>query len=96
MGREAILEILREFKNKFGKKYGILSIGVFGSFAREEAGEDSDLDICVKTESPDAFALVHIKEDLENRTNRRVDLIRYRENMNQFLKERIGRECLYV
>ena len=45
MGRDAILAILRDFKQNFAEKYGILEIGVFGSIARDEAREDSDVDI---------------------------------------------------
>ena len=96
MGREAILAILREYKKAFSAQYGILEIGIFGSVARDEATDDSDVDICIKTITPDAFALVHIKEDLENRVHKHVDIVRVREKMNPFLKSRLEKEALYV
>ena len=96
MKRDEVLAILREFKRDRAEEYGILEIGVFGSVARDEAGEDSDVDICIKTRTPNPFALVHIKEEIEKRVKRRVEIIRVREKMNPFLRERIEREGRYV
>ena len=45
---EEILNILREFKHTAGDKYGIEQIALFGSAARGELREDSDIDVCVK------------------------------------------------
>lgn len=42
---EEILEILREFKRTAGDKYGIEQLALFGSAARGEQKEDSDIDI---------------------------------------------------
>jgi hypothetical protein len=96
MKRDDILAILREFKRDYAEKYGILEIGVFGSTARDEAGEDSDVDICIKTKTPNPFALVHIKEDIEEMVRKHVDIVRVRDKMNPFLRERIEKEGLYV
>ncbi len=96
MNRDDILRILREFKQDYATKYGILELGVFGSVARDTAGEQSDVDICVKTETPDPFMLVHIKEELEERIGKHVDIVRLREQMNPFLKSRIEKEGVYV
>ena len=96
MGRNDVLAILRDFKQNFADKYGILEIGIFGSIARGEDREDSDVDICIKTKTPDPFALVHIKEEIENRVQRHVDIVRMRKKMNPFLKERIEKEGVYV
>jgi len=96
MTRDDLLNILRKFKRDCAEKYGILEIGVFGSLARDEAGEDSDVDICVKTKTPNPFTLVHLKEDIEGLIGRRVDLVRVRDKMNPFLKARLEKEGLYV
>jgi len=96
MTRDEILAILSEFKQECAEKYGILEIGVFGSVARNESSEESDVDICIKTETPSPFVLVHIKEELEGRVHRHVDIIRVRSKMNPFLKERIEKDGCYV
>jgi len=96
MEREEILSVLRAYKMDFSEKYGILELGVFGSFARNEAGDDSDVDICIKTKNPDPFSLVHIKEDIEHRVKKHVDIIRMREKMNPYLRQRIEKDAVYV
>ena len=96
MNRDDIMAELRQFKRDYAEQYGILEIGVFGSVARNESGEDSDVDICIKTKTPDPFALVHIKEAIEELVHKHVDIVRVREQMNPFLKERIEKEAHYV
>lgn len=96
MGRDDVFAILRDFKQHFTGKYGILEIGIFGSTARDEIREDSDVDICIKTKTPDPFAIVHIKEEIESRIRKHVDIVRIREKMNPFLRERIEKEGIYV
>lgn len=96
MKRERLLAILEEFKRDYGEKYGILEMGLFGSMARDEAGEESDVDIFIKTKTPNPFLLVHLKEDIEELTGKHVDIVRMREKMNPFLRERIEKEGRYV
>lgn len=96
MGREDILALLRDYKQAYADQYGILTLGVFGSVARNEATDESDVDICISTKTPDAFMLVHIREDLEKLVQRHVDIVRVRDKMNPFLKSRLEKEALYV
>lgn len=96
MKRDDILAVLREFMRDYAEEYGILQIGIFGSTARDEAGEESDVDILVKTRTANPFTLVHVKEAIERRVHKHVDIIRVREKMNPFLKERIEKEARYV
>lgn len=53
--KDEIIAILRNFKEEFGERYGIEKLGLFGSVARGEQKEDSDIDICVKLQDPDYF-----------------------------------------
>lgn len=96
MGKDDVLEILRDFKINNAEKYGIRAIGIFGSTARGEARNDSDIDICVKVDTPNPFVVLHIKNDLEAVFKKHVDIVRLREKMNPFLKERIEKEGLYA
>ena len=96
MSREEILKILKTFKEECAARYGILTLGVFGSVARDELKETSDVDIILRTQTPDPYNIVHIKEDLEQRLNIKVDLVRLRDRMNPFLAKRIEAESVYV
>ena len=96
MDKNEIIEILRDYKNEFAKQYGIITIGIFGSLARGEARKESDVDVVLQIVEPDLFMLAGIKNDLEERLHRSVDIVTYRKNMNQFLKKRIDMEAVYA
>ena len=96
MEKKEIIEILGNYKKEYGEEYGIITIGIFGSIARGEAGEESDVDVVVRIAEPDLFMLVGIKNDLEKRLHSQVDIVTYREDMNQFLKKRIDEEVVYA
>jgi predicted nucleotidyltransferase len=96
MNKEKLLDILRKYKNERANYYGIIKIGIFGSTARGDAHEESDVDIVLRIREPDLFMLVGIKEELEERLHRPVDIVTYRDNMNLFLKKRIDEEAVYA
>lgn len=96
MEKEEILNTLKEYKKTAQNKYGIISLGVFGSVSRNESGPSSDVDICVEIKNPDPFYLVHIKSDIEEMLKIQVDIVRVREKMNPYLKKRIEKDAVYV
>ena len=96
MERKLAINILETFKKNNKDKYGIEAIGLFGSVARNEAKDSSDVDICIKTTNTDMFTMVHIKEELEELMSSHIDIVRVREKMNPFLKNRIEKEAIYV
>ena len=96
LSREAVLRQLRNYGAEFERLYGVTKIGIFGSAARDELRQNSDIDVVVEMREPDLFYLVHIKETLEKDFQRPVDVIRYRNTMNKHLKARIDREARYA
>ena len=96
MDRDHILNLLAQYKKNNRDKYAIEKIGIFGSVARAEATDTSDIDICIKTKTPDLFMLVHIKEELQNLFHKSIDIVRVRDRMNPYLKRRIEEEAIYV
>lgn len=96
MTQHTILDTLHHFKEEKQTEYRILRLGVFGSVARDQFSEDSDVDVVVELERPDLFVLISIKQDLEELLERAVDVVHYRERMNTFLKKRIQQEAVYV
>lgn len=90
------LQILKSYKALKAVQYGISRIGIFGSVARGEQTEDSDIDIYVDLVSPSLFNLVHIKEELQNLFGSPVDIIRIRPEMDELLKRDIMKEGIYV
>ena len=95
MTKTFILNFLSQNKELFTEKYGVTKMGLFGSYARDEAKINSDIDIFA--EMPPKFDLfVGLQDELESQLKQKIDLVRLREKMNPRLKENILRDALYV
>ncbi|MBI4711994.1 MAG: nucleotidyltransferase family protein [Planctomycetes bacterium] len=73
---------IREIKQKVIpvlKKYGVKRAGLFGSAANGKDTKDSDVDILVEITRDDINLLgfIHIKSELEEALNKKVDLVEY-------------------
>ena len=90
------LRLLKQFKDTKGATYGIQKIGLFGSVARGEQKEGSDVDVCFEGVPKGLFAVGGIKVDLEQLFGCSVDVVRLREKMDSFFKEQIMKEVIYV
>jgi len=95
MTKQIILEYLRTHKSEFQDKYDIESIGLFGSYARDEASSKSDIDIYVKMK-PDLFNLMGLKQEIEEAFSKKVDIIREHKNIKPFLQKMIEKDVAYV
>jgi uncharacterized protein len=93
--REIVLRTLNGHKRELSAKYGVTRLGIFGSVARDQATEASDIDIVVEM-PPDLFRMVHMKDELEGLLGVPVDLIRLHKYMDTFLKSKIDDEAIYV
>ena len=74
-GNSAILQILRTELPDLKERYGVEQIGLFGSFARNEQREDSDIDLVVVLSRPLGLKFIELAEYLEMILGRKVDLI---------------------
>ena len=81
-----IIEILGEHKDELRNKYRIKKIRIFGSYARGEPSESSDLDIIVDFEEPPTLIeLMKIQEELERLLGVSVDLLT-EESISPYIK----------
>jgi predicted nucleotidyltransferase len=96
MTKEDLLKFISSHKDEFRWTFGVRRIGLFGSCARGEMSEGSDIDIVVELDKPDLFYLIGIKQTLEEAFGRRVDVVRLRDTMNGSLRRRIQRDAVYV
>lgn len=94
--REEILALLRVFMARNRSVYRLVSLGIFGSYARGEAQSDSDVDVVFETDEPNLFRTARMKAELEELLSRRVDVVRLRKQMNPRLRKRILQEVHYV
>ena len=83
MRRAEALAILAGHRAELEGEFGVTSLALFGSVARDEAGPDSDVDVLVEfRETPGLSEYMRLKWWLEERLGRRVDLV-----MNGALKD---------
>jgi len=73
--REEILLTLREQRALLSRRYPIQRLALFGSWARGEAREDSDVDVLVEVDPAIGLRFVELGDELERALGRRVDLI---------------------
>ncbi|KAA6301624.1 MAG: hypothetical protein EZS26_002230 [Candidatus Ordinivivax streblomastigis] len=90
------LNLLRKYKHQYAEEYGITRMGIFGSVARGEQNENSDVDICIESSSMGLFALSGLYLSLEELLGAPVDIVRMHKNMNPRFKQRIEKEAIYV
>lgn len=96
MDTSDVIDILRKFKANFAEKYGIKTLGLFGSFARMQQKETSDVDVVITLKESDYFTLVAIQEELEKLTNYKVDVVNFRDSLRESFKKNILRDAIFV
>ena len=91
-----IINILRDFKQRRGKDYGIISLGLFGSAACGEQHADSDIDICVELEKPSFFTRMNLRYELEELFHCKVDVISLRAIMRPLFRKSLNQDAIFI
>jgi predicted nucleotidyltransferase len=73
MGRDEVLRILKSCRGEMAERFGVRRLRLFGSYARNEAGPRSDVDLLVEM-PPSYEKFFALQEFLEEKLNRTVDL----------------------
>ena len=89
-------KILQDHKGTLKDKFGVIEIGLFGSYTRGNQKKDSDVDILVEFEKTiDLFAYVHLKNHLSDLLGVNVDLVA-KKALKPKLGELILSETVYI
>ena len=94
LNQDQILSALRAYKEEHAQPYGIEEIGLFGSYARNQAKKESDVDVFVKLKHSNLFLLSRIRIELEELFGIHTDLVQVRDKMNTYLKKHIEQEAI--
>ena len=96
MKREAVIQILLANENDLRSQFGVKSLALFGSVARGEATEASDVDLLVEFNRPTGyFGLIVLQEHLEGLLRCTVDL-GTPHSLKPRLRARVLQECIHV
>jgi len=95
MTRDEVLRILREHREDL-TRLGVKSLALFGSAARDKAGEASDVDLLVEFDRPvGLFEFIHVKELLERVLDCPVDLVTP-DALKRQLRDQILQEAVHA
>jgi uncharacterized protein len=96
MNREKVSQILQSHRSELAQKYGVRSLSLFGSVARNEANAASDVDLIVEFDHPVGyFSLFALQDHLESLLDCRVDL-GTANSLKPRIRERVMGECVRV
>jgi hypothetical protein len=96
MVNKQILEVLRLEKPYLHENFGVLSIGLFGSYARGTERPDSDIDVLVELKEPRFEFLAGLQIYLERKLGKPVEVIRKREGLSERFLKRIAETIQYA
>jgi len=91
-----ILDVLRKEKPYLQENFGLLSIGLFGSYAKGTQRRDSDVDLLVEFTEPRFDFLAGVQIYLEDRLGKPVEVIRKRKGLSERFLRRIEGSIHYV
>ena len=95
MTRDELLIKLRELK-PWLEEQGIVNVRLFGSYARDEAGPDSDVDLLVDLVKPMGFRFFGIEEDLTEQVGTKVEMVTNAALRNPYIRRTAERDALVV
>lgn len=95
VNKEHITKALKDNKLDLSARYHLKSIGIFGSFTREDFRDDSDIDILIDYDQPIGIEFIDLAEELEKILNRKVDLVSKNGVKPKYFDE-IKKDLIYV
>ena len=94
--KEECTKLINSYKQKLQQEYGIRSLRILGSMARNEQTENSDVDICIEAEPTGLIRFAGPKRFFEELLGCSVDLVRFNDNMDSFFKKQIEKDGFFV
>jgi len=91
-----IINRLKEEKPFLIQNYGVVDIGIFGSFAKGQAREDSDIDIIVELIEPRFEWMAGLQVYLEKKFNHKIEIVRKVTKKNSRFNKRVEKEIIYA
>ncbi|MFA5903291.1 MAG: nucleotidyltransferase family protein [Desulfobacula sp.] len=96
LSKNEIISIIKAEKSFLKDNFGVINIGLFGSYAKNQQTPDSDIDLLVEFAEPRFEWVAGLNIYMEKKFGRKIEIIRRRAlNKSRFF-ERIEREIIYA
>ena len=92
---QSVKDILLVHKQKLSDKYSLSNLAIFGSYARNQQTDESDLDILVEFNRPIGLEFIDLADELEQLLKVKIDLVSKKGIKDKYLKS-IEKELEYV
>ena len=91
-----ILTLLKAEKAFLRNEFGVINIGLFGSYVKGNQRADSDIDLLVELKEPRFDWIAGLQIYLEKKFDRKIELVRKSDNVNRRFTQRIEKELIYA
>lgn len=95
MTKQEVLNYLSSHKERFYKDFGVVKIGLFGSFARDQATQSSDIDLVIEMNPKSLEKRIAFKKLVESDLNRSLD-VGYLSTLRSFIAKEVAKDIIYV
>ena len=96
LSHKDILRLLKVEKEFLRNEFGVINIGLFGSYVKGTQRVNSDIDLLVELKEPRFEWISGLQIYLEQRFDKKVELVRKSDNVNRRFTQRIGNEVIYA
>ena len=96
MDKNQIISSIKAEKPYLLKQFGVEEIAIFGSYARDEQHEDSDVDILVSTKIKTLNNYFSLLDYLESKIQKKIDLVTKHKGLSERFSKLISKDMIYV
>jgi len=90
------IDAIKNSLDPFIEEYGIVKAGVFGSYARDEATENSDVDLLILFNKRfGLLKLIHLKQSIEDKLGKPVDIVEYDSRNTRFVQNALSEVVIF-
>lgn len=89
-----VFRVLKKHKNEIFTKYSVKRIGIFGSYAKGQQKEESDVDVLVEFEKPTFDNFMELAFFLEDLFGKKVDLLTPK-SLSPYMRPSVEKEVVW-
>lgn len=96
MTKQEIIDFLKNHKTELEQRFGVIKLGLSGSYARDEANSESDIDIIVEIDSNNKFrSFFYLLYFLQDSFGKKIDLAT-ESSLKPIVRNTIMKDIVYV